>query len=54
MKAEIIRIGNSRGIRLPKSILEECGFDQQVDLEVKGRSLVIRQGRLGSQLHECT
>jgi len=45
MKAKIIRIGNSQGIRLPKSILEECDFEQQVDLQIRGRSLVIRPVR---------
>ena len=44
MKANIIRIGNSRGIRLPKSLLQECGLDNtlmEVDIAVKNKSLVI-------------
>ncbi|MCC5789139.1 MAG: AbrB/MazE/SpoVT family DNA-binding domain-containing protein [Opitutales bacterium] len=42
MKTSLIRIGNSRGIRLPKPLIEQCGFGDEVDLEVKGQQLVIR------------
>jgi len=26
MKVELIRIGNSRGIRIPKPLIEQCGL----------------------------
>ncbi|MDA2919768.1 AbrB/MazE/SpoVT family DNA-binding domain-containing protein [Desulfobacterota bacterium AH_259_B03_O07] len=42
MKASIIRIGNSWGIRIPKAFLEECGFRDTVELEVHNQHLVIR------------
>jgi antitoxin MazE len=42
MQARIIRIGNSRGIRLPKSVLEECRLGATVDLSVEGGVLVVR------------
>lgn len=42
MKANIIRIGNSRGIRLPKSIIERCELKDTVELEVEGNTLIIR------------
>lgn len=45
MKADLIRIGNSRGIRIPKAVIEQCGFDRTVELRVEGRSLVITPGR---------
>jgi len=41
MKAKLIQIGNSRGIRIPKPVLEQCGLDEEVVLEVKDRRLVI-------------
>ena len=41
MKANLIRIGNSQGIRLPKAVIEQCGFGQRVDMKVEGGSLVI-------------
>ncbi|MGI9145767.1 MAG: AbrB/MazE/SpoVT family DNA-binding domain-containing protein [Chloroflexota bacterium] len=42
MQARIIRIGNSRGIRLPKSVLEECRLGATVDLSVEDGLLVVR------------
>ncbi|MBC8400647.1 MAG: AbrB/MazE/SpoVT family DNA-binding domain-containing protein [Candidatus Marinimicrobia bacterium] len=41
MKAQIIRIGNSRGIRIPKVVIEQCQFDNEVDLEVSNQKLII-------------
>jgi len=45
MKAALVRIGNSRGIRLPKPLIEQCGFDQEVDVSVHHHELVIRASR---------
>lgn len=42
MRASVIRIGNSRGIRIPKAILEECGLEGTVELEVRTGRLVVR------------
>lgn len=42
MKARLIRIGNSRGIRLPKPVIDELGMTDEVDMEVRADSLVIR------------
>jgi len=42
MKAKIIRIGNSRGVRIPKGLLEEAGLEDEVVLEATGDSIVIR------------
>jgi antitoxin MazE len=41
MKVDIIRIGNSRGIRIPKALLEQCGLDKEGDLEVRDGALVL-------------
>ncbi len=42
MKAKIIRIGNSRGIRIPKPILEESGLHGEVELQIHEEGIVIR------------
>lgn len=42
MKASIIRIGNSQGIRIPKPILEQCGFKHEVELEVLNKKIILR------------
>jgi antitoxin MazE len=41
MKIDIIRIGNSHGIRIPKPILEQCNLSGQVDMSVENNRLVI-------------
>ncbi len=41
MRAKIVRIGNSRGIRLPKPVMEQVGLREEVMLEVKEGTLVI-------------
>jgi antitoxin MazE len=42
MKAELVRIGNSQGIRIPKPIIEQCGFVGSVDIMVQGDALIVR------------
>ena len=44
MKARLIRIGNSKGIRIPRAVLEECGLRDPVDLEVRRGALIVRPG----------
>ena len=41
MKTKIITIGNSQGIRIPKAIIEQCSFDNSVEMEVIDGSLVL-------------
>lgn len=41
MKAHIVRIGNSRGIRLPKTLLQEAQLEDEVELPAEpGRILI--------------
>ena len=41
MKAHIVRIGNSRGIRLPKTLLQEAQLEDEVELQAEpGRILI--------------
>jgi antitoxin MazE len=41
MRANVVRIGNSRGVRIPKSILAACGIDDVVDLSVADGKIVL-------------
>jgi virulence-associated protein VagC len=54
VKTSLVRIGNSRGIRIPKRVIEQCGFDERVEMRLGGQSLVItpvrEPGRLGRGL----
>jgi antitoxin MazE len=45
MRIEIVRIGNSRGIRIPKPLIEQCGFGDSVELHVEQDRLVITPNR---------
>ena len=42
MKAQIIQIGNSQGIRIPKAVLQETRLSGEVGLEVVPEGLLIR------------
>ena len=42
MIVPIVKIGNSRGIRLPKSILQKLNFDDKVEMIALNDELVIK------------
>jgi antitoxin MazE len=42
MKTQIVPIGNSRGIRIPKPLLEEAGLTGEVEVRAERNGLVIR------------
>ncbi|WP_133650754.1 AbrB/MazE/SpoVT family DNA-binding domain-containing protein [Paraburkholderia flava] len=43
MKTTIRRMGNSQGILIPKPILSQLGFEDEVEMEVVNDALVIRR-----------
>jgi antitoxin MazE len=45
MKAKLIQIGNSRGVRLPKPLIKEAGLDIEVDIRARKGEIVIRPVR---------
>ena len=45
MRMELVRIGNSRGIRIPKPLIEQCGLGKTVELRVENERLVISPER---------
>jgi antitoxin component of MazEF toxin-antitoxin module len=42
MRLPIVKICGASGVRLPQSILKQCGVEGQVTMEVDGDSLIIR------------
>lgn len=46
MKIDIIKIGNSQGIRIPKTIMEQCGFSESVEIEIKDGNLVLKPAQI--------
>jgi antitoxin MazE len=41
MTVNLIKIGNSKGIRIPKPLIDECGLGDTVELRVEKGKLVI-------------
>ena len=41
MKINVVPIGNSKGVRIPKAILEQCNIDDEVELEVKDGKIIL-------------
>jgi antitoxin MazE len=42
VRANIIKIGNSKGLRIPKPILEQTGIMDDVEIEVGNNQIIIR------------
>ena len=42
MRAQIVKIGNSQGIRIPKVLLEQTGLSGEVEMRAQDNQLVIR------------
>ena len=45
MKAQLVRIGNSRGVRLPKTLIDQVGLTDEIDLRVENHCVVIASAR---------
>ncbi len=45
MKANIISIGNSQGIRIPKVLLEQSNLSGEVELEISDEGILIRRAK---------
>lgn len=45
MLTKIRRLGNSRGILIPKPLLKQAGLEEEAEILVEGNTLVLRQPR---------
>lgn len=45
IKTRIVRIGNSKGIRIPKLLLDQTDFGDEVELELQEDCIVIRSSK---------
>jgi antitoxin MazE len=41
MKTRLVRIGNSRGVRLPKAFIAQAGLTEEVELGVRDGAVII-------------
>jgi len=51
LQINIRQIGNSKGVVIPKAILEQVGLDEAVELSVEGDSLVLRKPKNQVRIH---
>jgi len=42
LRAKLVRIGNSRGVRLPKSVIEQAGLSEEISIAVVGDRVILR------------
>jgi len=45
MKTTLISIGNSRGVRIPKPFIEQCGLGEAVEMDVQDCMILIHAPR---------
>lgn len=43
MVLRLVQIGNSKGIRLPKRIIEQLNFSDEIEAEVKREGLLLKK-----------
>ena len=41
IRSKVIKIGNSRGIRIPRTILEQAGLTDEIEMSLEGNRLII-------------
>ena len=46
MKVSVVRIGNSKGIRIPKPVLEQCRLGATAELEVRKDYFIVRPAKI--------
>jgi antitoxin MazE len=42
MRIKLVPIGNSKCVRLPKAVLEQCSLRDEIELEVRGEQVILR------------
>ena len=42
MLVALVQIGNSKGIRLPKSVLDQCHIEDKLEMEVSNNEIILK------------
>jgi antitoxin MazE len=45
VRSKVVKIGNSRGIRIPRTLLEQAGLTDEIEMMVEGNKLIIHSAR---------
>ena len=54
MKVELICIGNSQGICIPRRVvIDQCGFGRRLEMRVEGENLIITRTKVGRNGWGC-
>jgi len=46
MKTKVIKIGNSRGVRLPKPFLAQCGIEDEIEINIENKKIIINSSSI--------
>jgi antitoxin MazE len=49
IKTNIVKIGNSQGVRIPKRLLEQANIDKAVELEIQDGRVIIRSASVARE-----
>jgi antitoxin MazE len=41
IRSKVVKIGNSRGIRIPRTLLEQAGLTGEIEMTVEGNRLIV-------------
>jgi len=42
VRTRLVPIGNSRGIRIPRALIDQCGLTDEIELEPRHGQLIVR------------
>jgi len=45
MQTDIVKIGNSKGVRLPAAVLKQCGIGTKVEMEIRHNHIILKPVR---------
>ena len=49
VRSKVVKIGNSRGVRIPRALMEQAGLVDEVEMMVEGNKLIIHSVHLPRQ-----
>ncbi len=53
-EVKLVKIGNSKGIRIPKSILQKYGFTDSIQIEEKENGILLHRSKISKLSWEDT
>jgi antitoxin MazE len=45
MKVNLVPIGNSKGVRIPRSVIDQCGLGDEIEMLVRDGTIVLAPAR---------